>query len=177
MYPRRRRWLCLLGSRAKKYTLQGSHRRFVGDSALHTYFGRAPLLVGETAEVVLPSATSTEFDPYSYIPYTGTLVVYSSLYLLSTECVFSSHSFWTSSSLDVPAGVTQEEGHTGLLILARRVLLYTTYCLKKNAVVHQSVLVEYYYCCFHLNYGTTTVGPDIVIRNKKRSLLCTPHPQ
>ena len=26
--------------------------------------------------------------------------------------VFSSHSFWTSSSLDVPAGVTQEKGHT-----------------------------------------------------------------
>ena len=24
-------------------------------------------------------------------------------------CVFSSHPFWTSSSLDVPAGVTQEE--------------------------------------------------------------------
>ena len=31
-------------------------------------------------------------------------------------CVFSSHSFWTSRSLDVPAGVTQEEGHTGFLI-------------------------------------------------------------
>ena len=31
-------------------------------------------------------------------------------------CVFYSHpSFWTSSSLDVPAGVTQEEGHTGFL--------------------------------------------------------------
>ena len=30
--------------------------------------------------------------------------------------VFSSHSFWTSSSLDVPAEVTQEEGHTGFLI-------------------------------------------------------------
>ena len=29
---------------------------------------------------------------------------------------FSSHSFWTSSSLDVPAGVTQEEGHTGFFI-------------------------------------------------------------
>ena len=28
-------------------------------------------------------------------------------------CVFSSHSFRTSSSLDIPAGVTQEEGHTG----------------------------------------------------------------
>ena len=26
-------------------------------------------------------------------------------------CVFSSHPFWTSSSLDVPDGVTQEEGH------------------------------------------------------------------
>ena len=32
-------------------------------------------------------------------------------------CVsFSSHLFWTSSSLDVPAGVTQKEGHTGFLI-------------------------------------------------------------
>ena len=31
-------------------------------------------------------------------------------------CVFSSNPFWTSSSLDVPAGVTQEEGHTGFLI-------------------------------------------------------------
>ena len=31
-------------------------------------------------------------------------------------CVFSSHLFWTSSSLDVPAGVAQEEGHTGFII-------------------------------------------------------------
>ena len=31
-------------------------------------------------------------------------------------CVFSSHSFWASSSLDVPAGVTEEEGHTGFFI-------------------------------------------------------------
>ena len=29
-------------------------------------------------------------------------------------CMFASHSFWTS--MDVPAGVTQEEGHTGFLI-------------------------------------------------------------
>ena len=34
----------------------------------------------------------------------------------NSVCGFSSHSFWTSSSLDVPAGVTQEEGHTGFLI-------------------------------------------------------------
>ena len=30
--------------------------------------------------------------------------------------LFSSYSFWTSSSLDVPAGVTRKEGHTGFLI-------------------------------------------------------------
>ena len=35
---------------------------------------------------------------------------------LQCVCVFSSHLFWTSSSLDVPAGVIQEEGHTGFLI-------------------------------------------------------------
>ena len=35
--------------------------------------------------------------------------------LLFFRVVFSSHSFWTSSSSDVPAGVTQE-GHTGFLI-------------------------------------------------------------
>ena len=34
-------------------------------------------------------------------------------------CVFSSHLFWTSSSLDVSTGVTQEEGHTGFLIHLR----------------------------------------------------------
>ena len=56
------RWLCLLGSRVKIYTLRGRHRRFVNNSAFHTNFGRAPLLVGETAEVALPPATSTESD-------------------------------------------------------------------------------------------------------------------
>ena len=42
-------------------------------------------------------------------------------------CVFASHSFLTSSSLDVPAGVTQEGGHTGFLIhhlSAMRVLIF-----------------------------------------------------
>ena len=33
------------------------------------------------------------------------------------QCVvFSSHSFWIISSLDVPGGVTQEEGHTEFFI-------------------------------------------------------------
>ena len=36
--------------------------------------------------------------------------------LIVHVCVFSSHSFWASSSLDVPAGVTQEEGHKGFFI-------------------------------------------------------------
>ena len=45
---------------------------------------------------------------------------------LKCVCVFSSHSFWTSSSLDVPAGVTQQEGHTGFFILpsAMRALIF-----------------------------------------------------
>ena len=34
-------------------------------------------------------------------------------------CVFSSHIFWMSSSLDVPAGVTQEKGQTGFIIHLR----------------------------------------------------------
>ena len=38
--------------------------------------------------------------------------VFSKFTTAGCVCVFSSHSFWTSSSLDVPAGVTQEEGHT-----------------------------------------------------------------
>ena len=42
---------------------------------------------------------------------------------------FSSHSFWTSSSLDVPTGVTQEEGHTRFfihLLSAVRALIFLT---------------------------------------------------
>ena len=37
------------------------------------------------------------------------------VYVCVCVCVFSSHLFWTSSSLDEPDGVTQEEGHTGFL--------------------------------------------------------------
>ena len=43
------------------------------------------------------------------------MLAYYRSYLLRV-CVFSSHLLWTSSSLDVPAGVTQDEGHTGFLI-------------------------------------------------------------
>ena len=44
VYPRR--WLSV-NSRAKAFTLQGRHRRFVVDSAFHTSLRGAPLLVGE----------------------------------------------------------------------------------------------------------------------------------
>ena len=44
VYPRR--WLSL-SSRAKAFTFQGRHRRFVGDSAFHTSLRGAPLVVGE----------------------------------------------------------------------------------------------------------------------------------
>ena len=53
-------------------------------------------------------------------PYTSSAIcmccVERSILCKACVCVFSSHLFWTSSSLDVPAGVTQEEGHTGFLI-------------------------------------------------------------
>ena len=40
-------------------------------------------------------------------------------------------------------------------------------------VVQQYALVDYYwYCCFHLNSGTSTaVGPSIIHRNRERFLL------
>ena len=44
VYPRR--WLSL-SSRAKAFKLIGRHRRFVGDSAVHTSLRGAPLLVEE----------------------------------------------------------------------------------------------------------------------------------
>ena len=77
--------------------------------------------------------------------------------LLNRMCgcvgVFSSHLFWTLSSLDVPAGVTQEEGHTGfvihllsavraLIFLARRIQPFLSlvdceveFCVLTNLIV------------------------------------------
>ena len=36
--------------------------------------------------------------------------------MIRSFLLFSSHYFWASSSFDVPAGATQEEGQTGFLI-------------------------------------------------------------
>ena len=129
MYPRR--WLSS-SSRAKAFTLKGRHRRFVGDSAFHTFLRGAPLLVGEQQKWYQQIMQKVQnLVPHDYIKsctvYTVVeqyvLVYYCCFHLTSgastavcVVCVFSSHPFWTSSSLDVPAGVTQEEGHTGFLI-------------------------------------------------------------
>ena len=63
-----------------------------------------------------PNITTAVIHSYEYV----VVVVFTLTDRASTihvcVCVFSSHPFWTSSSLDVPAGVTQEEGHTGFLI-------------------------------------------------------------
>ena len=47
---------------------------------------------------------------------TNTLNVRNNVLYYCVVCVFSFHSFRTSSPLDVSAGVTEEEGHTGFLI-------------------------------------------------------------
>ena len=54
--------------------------------------------------------------PQSFLSVWEFRTIVSSSNMVMCVCVFSSHPFWTSSSLDVPAGVTQEEGHTGFLI-------------------------------------------------------------
>ena len=65
-------------------------------------------------------------DAYSLTLYLADAnMLVESSYLLDSDrcvCVFSAHLFWTPSSLDVPAGVTQEEGHTGFLIHLRSAL-------------------------------------------------------
>ena len=106
VYPRR-------GRRAKAFTLKGRHKCSVGDSAFHMSLRGAPLLVGEQQEWYQQILQKVQnLVPHDYIKSCTVYTVVEEYVL----CVFSSHSFWTSSSLDVPAGVTQEEGHTRFLI-------------------------------------------------------------
>ena len=67
------------------------------------------VLVQDTVCAAQAALYSYAYSYYCYRDCTVTTTVV-------CVCVFSSHPFWTSSSLDVPAGVTQEEGHTGFLI-------------------------------------------------------------
>ena len=70
----------------------------------------------ESGEVDRFLKMGTHFQERSGSLENGLCVTWSGFWLCVCVCVFSSHPFWTSSSLDVPAGVTQEEGHTGFLI-------------------------------------------------------------
>ena len=67
MYPRR--WLSL-SSRAKEFTLQGRHRRFVGDSAFHTSLRGAPLLVGEQQKSGIVICKKYNYTPLCTVYYT-----------------------------------------------------------------------------------------------------------
>ena len=89
----------------------------------------------------------------------------------ASVCMCSSHSFWTSSSLDVPAGVTQEECLRGAPLLdgeqekwyqqiLKEVQNFVPHdCIKSCTVylvyccVQQYVLVDY--CWFHLTFRST----------------------
>ena len=77
-------------------------------------------------------------------------------------CVFSSHPFWTSSSLDVPAGVTQEEGHTGFLIhlpSAVRALIFVA-----RRIIQVAILLFLYaleLIAIIIVYGVTGIRPEL----------------
>ena len=78
VYPRR--WLC----RAKAFTLKGRHRRLIGDSAFHTSFRGAPLLVGEQQKWYHQILQKVhKLMPHDYIK-SCTALFYSSMYLLIT---------------------------------------------------------------------------------------------
>ena len=72
---------------------------------------------GVVHDVLLGCDSGSRFDDHYYNDYGCNGRAYQiSANVCVCVCVFSSHPFWTSSSLDVPAGVTQEEGHTGFLV-------------------------------------------------------------
>ena len=95
---------------------------FAEDAVLRSIVLRSSICMRSDSHTQLPLSASVLFYvflslgillfPSIFVP----LLVPLSLCNGECVCVFSSHSFWTSSSLDIPAGVTQEEGHTGFLI-------------------------------------------------------------
>ena len=95
-------------------------------------------------------------------------------------CVFSSYSFCTSSSLDVLAGVTQEEGHTGFLIhlpsavhalifLARRIQPFLSLV---DHEVEFCVLHSLGIFIFYLFYFYFLVRKNLVYRDRTHVPTC-----
>ena len=96
VFPRRR---LSLSSRAKAFTLQRRHRRFVGDSAFHTSLRGAPLLVGEQRNGITRFCKKYRiwYDMTAYHPVLY-ILLYSNMHLLITTgtvhlLLFSSN-FW-----------------------------------------------------------------------------------
>ena len=93
--------------------------------------------------------------------------------LVTKVCVFSSHSFWTSSSLDALAEVTQEEGHTGFLIhllSAVRALIFIARRIQPFlSLVDREVEFYVCVCVFIKLHITTQSGPVILV------ILCHSH--
>ena len=83
-----------------------------------SYLHLAPKLVPRTTPGCISkrNVSNIGFYPSWYPAFFFNTKTEKKLHLRYIIYVFSSHPFWTSSSLDVPAGVTQEEGHTGFLI-------------------------------------------------------------
>ena len=83
------------------------------------YLLRKPLIrrdKGDTLSLLLVQILLEPWTPWAPPPasllfprLSGLAATEPTLSFLHCVCVFSSHSFWASSSLDVPAGVTQEE--------------------------------------------------------------------
>ena len=87
-------------------------------------------------------------------------------------CVYvSSHSFWTSSSLDAPAGATQEEGHTGFLIHLISAVRTLVFPARRIQPFLSLVDREVEFCVLSESYMVTSELPGrpvaIVIVNSK----------
>ena len=86
VYPRR--WLSL-SSRAKEFTFQGRHRRFIGDSAFHTSLRGAPLLVGEQQKCYYQILQKVQnLMPHDYIKSCTVYTVVQEQYVLVDYCCF-----------------------------------------------------------------------------------------
>ena len=62
------------------------------------------------------TAVSTKSNQHYYLQFKQFFLYTAVVLHTVVVLLFSSHSLWTSSSLDVPTGVAQEEGHTGFFI-------------------------------------------------------------
>ena len=85
--------------------------------------------------------------------------------------MFSSHLFWTSSSLDVPVGVAQEEGYTGFLIHLPSAVRALIFLARRIQPFLPLVDREVEFCvCMVITYGKGMDQPGKVA-NPARSQL------